>query len=238
MDGCPLRAGAGKTKQEKKKKGKKEAACSFLWSELGTWEGRGRSIGEVHGCHLRRDSGGHRHSGAGKTWERPTVAGVCWGHTGTRRSHAGAGPNLSLPPLDASGWTEAPGGTQAPLGQLSTCCPSHCPPRANRRSLGPWPCSGPLPAPLVAILGPLEAGVRREPSIHGPSPHPRRDTLLGIRLRVRVRGTCRGHQVKGGLRPLLWPGSCGGAWGQPTGLAGLRTCRTRHVHSLCIRGCR
>lgn len=162
-------------------------------------------------------------------------AGVTQGPGGAMQ---GRGPNLSLPPLDASGWTEAPGGTQAPPGQLSTCCPSHCPPRANRLSLGPWPCSGPLPAPLVAILGPLEAGVRREPSIHGPSPHPRCDTLLAIRLRVRVRGTCRGHQVKGGLRPLLWPGSCGGAWGQPTGPAGLRTCRTRHVHSLCIRGCR
>lgn len=88
----PTQGWGWEDKTGKKKKREKEAACSFLWSELGTWEGRGRSIGEVHGCQLRRDSGGHRHSGAGKTWERPTVAGVCWGHTGTRRSHAGAGP--------------------------------------------------------------------------------------------------------------------------------------------------
>ena len=43
LDGCPLRAGAGRTKQEKKKKKKreKEAVSGFLRSEPGTHCRRG-----------------------------------------------------------------------------------------------------------------------------------------------------------------------------------------------------
>lgn len=85
-------------KRKKKKKREKEAVCSFLWSELGLRRGGagamelflGFTSGGAPGA--RGQSLGAGDSAAGKTWEKPRVAQVCWGHTGAQRSHAGAGP--------------------------------------------------------------------------------------------------------------------------------------------------